>query len=372
MFPLPQNAHRTWIEVSSAALRHNVEALRSCAPAGAALMAVVKANAYGHGLAHVVQALRGLVDWLGVANLEEARQARGLACALPVLILGPALPSERSQIVSEGFVPMVSCLEEVESFASYAGATPVPVHLAVDVGMGRIGVDERAALNLAREIQRISGVTLSGVGAHFPSADEDDIATQEQSHRFAALVRAMRAEGLVCGPAHIANSAGVIAFPDSASEIFRTGLALYGWSPRPEFQSALKPALTWKTRVTLVREVGEGRGISYGSTYVTPRPMRIATLAVGYADGYRRHLSGKGASVLLGGRRCAVLGRVTMDQIMVDVSALSGVAAGSEAVLLGEQGGACLDVGEMAAVAGTIPWDIFTGLGHRVVRVVMD
>ena len=331
-------------------------------------MAVVKADAYGHGVEQVVPVLSAMADWLAVANFEEALQVRALAPGLPVLILGPALPEERLGIASKGFVPVVSNFEEAAAFAACAGAHPVAVHLAVDTGMGRIGVWESEAMELARQMQGFNGVRLAGLGSHFPSADEDDDFTRQQSARFEALAQEMRAQGLVDGPVHIANSAGMIAFPDSALELYRAGLTLYGCSPRPEFEAALRPVLTWKTRVTLVREVRAGCGISYGSTYVAQKPMTVATLAVGYADGYRRHLSGRGADVLIHGRRCPVVGRVTMDQIMVDVSSLEGVCAGTEVVLVGEQGEETLTVAEVAQKAGTIPWDVFTGLGTRVVR----
>jgi alanine racemase len=332
-------------------------------------MAVVKADAYGHGVDCVVPVLSELADWLAVANFQEAMQARAHAPGLPVLILGPALPEERAGIAAEGFVPVVSNFEEAAAFAASAGARPVAVHLAVDTGMGRIGVWESEAMALARQIRELAGVRLAGLGSHFPSADEDDDFTRAQAVRFEALAREMRAQGLVEGPVHIANSAGMIAFPDSARELFRAGLTLYGCSPRPEFQSALRPVLHWKTRVTLVREVRAGCGISYGSTFVAQQPMTVATLAVGYADGYRRHLSGRGADVLILGRRCPVLGRVTMDQIMVDVSFLKGVCAGTEVVLLGGQGDEVITVAEVAHKAGTIPWDVFTGMGQRVVRL---
>ena len=331
-------------------------------------MAVVKADAYGHGLECTVPLLSGHADWFAVANLNEARRVRTLVPGVPVLILGPALPEERPFIAAEEFVPVVSNFEEATAFASCAGARPVAVHLAVDTGMGRIGVWETEAIELARRIGGLSGVRLTGVGSHFPSADEDDDFTRRQSERFSALASELRAQRLVEGPVHIANSAGVIGFPEAAGELFRAGLALYGCAPRPEFQEKLRPVLTWKTRVALVREVQAGSGISYGSTFVARERMSVATLAVGYADGYRRHLSGHGAEVLVDGRRCPVLGRVTMDQIMVDVTALSGVGAGTEVVLIGGQGEEAISAGELARQAGTIPWDIFTGLGSRVER----
>lgn len=336
------------------------------------MMAVVKADAYGHGVELAVEALSEGAQWFAVANLEEARAVRVLAPRHPVLILGPALPFERASIAREGFVPMVSSLEEAGQYAAGPGEPPVSLHLAVDTGMGRIGVWERDAVALAEALCGIEGVRVCGVGSHFPSADEDAGYTVAQADRFARLSAELRERRLVHGPAHIANSAGVIGFPDTAGELYRAGLALYGCSPLAEFQAALRAVLSWKARVSLVRDFEEGRSISYGRTFVTGAPTRVATVTVGYADGYRRHLSGRGAAVLIGGRRCPVLGRVTMDQIMVDATAVEGVAAGDEVVLIGESGGQCVSVSELALISGTIPWEIFTGIGSRVRRVGVD
>lgn len=362
---------RSWVEIDSGALQHNARVLHSLCGHGTALMGVVKADAYGHGVERVVPALAPIVEWFGVANLAEAHQVRAFAPQHPIMILGTALPSEWSAIRAGGFVPVISSMDEARGFASPEGTPPFGVHLAVDTGMGRIGVWEAEALGLAREIRGVPGIELRGVGSHFPSADEDDAFTVAQASRFAALVAEMRADGLVRGPAHIANSAGVIAHPEVGADLCRVGLAMYGVSPLAGFRERLQPVLSWKARISLVREVGAGRGISYGSTFITPRAMRVATLAVGYADGYQRHLSNKDAGVLIEDRLCPLLGRVTMDQVLVDVSACPGAAAGGEAVLLGGQGGQRISAEQLAGWAGTIPWEIFTGIGRRVQRLAV-
>ena len=179
----------------------------------------------------------------------------------------------------------------------------------------------------------------------------------------------LRALGIAQPVVHVENSAGLIGFPAQAGDMVRAGLMLYGSAPRPEFQPRLRAAMTWKTRIALLRTAPAGHGISYGRTFKTVQPTRIATLAVGYADGYRRHLSGRGAEVLIGGRRCPVLGRVTMDQIVADVTALPAVEVGDEVVLMGRQGAEEIPAAELAEKAGTIAWEIFTGLGRRVERV---
>ncbi len=362
---------RTWAEINAVALERNVEVLRSVCPSETALMAVVKADAYGHGISHVVPAIASRVDWFGVANLSEAREVRALGVDNPVMVLGTALPSEREGIRAGGFVPAVSTVEEALGFAPPEGAAPFGLHLAVDTGMGRIGVWEADALEVAERIAAIPRVELIGVGSHFPVADEDEAFTLMQTLRFRKLVDALRSRGLVRGPAHLANSAGLISQPGAALDLCRTGLALYGVSPVAGFQARLQPVLSWKSRVSLVRDLPAGCGISYGRTFVTPREMRVATLAVGYADGYQRHLSNRSAGVLIGGSFCPLLGRVTMDQILVDVSDCPTVAPGAEVVLIGQQGDVQVSASQLAAWAGTIPWEIFTGLGRRVGRLTV-
>lgn len=333
------------------------------------MMAVVKANAYGHGVPAVVRALAGRADMFGVANVTEAYEVREHAPETSIFILGPALPHERQEIVQAGFFPSISSYEEAETYAALAGDRPVPVHVVIDTGMGRIGIwQEEAAATVAR-IAELRKVEIRGIASHLPVADEDEEFTKEQLGAFYALAEALRSAGLERPVLHIANSAGIIGFGAQAGDLVRAGLALYGSSPLPEFQARLRPVLTWKTRIALLREVGPGRGVSYGRTFITAHRMRIATLAVGYADGFQRHLSNQGAEVLVAGMRCPVLGRVTMDQIMVDVSAVPEVKVGDEVVLLGHQGAEEILAAEMAQKAGTIPWEIFTGIGRRVVRV---
>ena len=360
---------RCWAEIDLAALRHNLAAVRAPLAAGVGVMAVVKANAYGHSVREVVPALAGRVEMFGVANVAEAREVRGLAAETPVFILGPALPEERAEIVAAGFVPSVSSMAEARAFSALGNGRRVPVHLVIDTGMGRIGVWEEEAVACAREILALPGVEIAGLASHFPVADEDAAFTRGQIARFQRIVAELRLHGLSRPVVHLENSAGVLAFPAAAGDLVRPGLMLYGSAPLPEFQARLRPVMTWKTRVTLVREVGAGRGVSYGRTFITERPMRLATLAAGYADGYQRHLSARGAEVLIRGRRCAVLGRVTMDQTMADVTALPAVEAGEEVVLIGRQGSEEISAAELARKAGTIPWEIFTGIGRRVERV---
>jgi alanine racemase len=360
---------RCWAEIDPRALRHNLAAARAQTGPSVKVMAVVKANGYGHGAEHVVKALAESADLFGVANVTEAREVQRCAPRVPVLILGPALPEERAEIPAHGFIPLISTVEEARAFHALAGDAPVEAHLALDTGMGRVGIWENEALAVAAEVREMRGLRITGICSHLPVADEDEAFTREQLGRFYETVRSIRALGFEYLVVHVENSAGLIGFPAQAGDLVRAGLMLYGSSPLPEFQSRLRPVMTWKTRITLVRTAPAGHGISYGRTYITGRPTRIATLAVGYADGYQRHLSNRGAEVLIRGQRCPVLGRVTMDQIIVDVNAVPDVEAGEEAVLMGRQENDEISAAALAQKSGTIPWEIFTGVGRRVERV---
>ena len=359
---------RSWAEIDLSAIRHNLDALKSRAGRGVKMMAVVKANAYGHGDTAVVDALAGRVEMFGVANLAEARAIAAHARGTPIFLLSATLPGEHEAVAREGFIPAISTFGEAASYSSLAARGKVRAHLALDTGMGRLGIWEQDAIATARRILALPGLEITGICSHLPVADEDDDFTRAQLARFHSLVEKLRAIGLGGVPVHVGNSAGIIAFPNAAGTLVRPGLALYGESPRAGFQEKLRRALTWKTRVALVRDFGAGRGVSYGRTFITPQPMQVATLAAGYADGYPRHASNRSASVLIRGKRCAILGRITMDQIMADVTGLD-VEPGEEAVLLGAQGGETITATDIASLAGTIAWDIFTGIGPRVTRI---
>lgn len=364
-------AHRCWAEIDLDALRHNAGAVREHLGEKVKIMAVVKANAYGHGIGPVVRALDGRVEMFGVANVREAVEVREHLADAPVFILGPALAEERAEIVARRFVPAVCSVEEARDYSALAGAEPLAVHVKIDTGMGRVGIWESDADAAVREILTLPGLRITGLASHLPVADEDDAFTREQLTRFHATAARLRALGIAEAVVHVENSAGIIGFPELAGDMVRAGLMLYGSAPRAEFQPRLRAAMTWKTRITQLRTAPAGHGISYGRTFRPAQPTRVATLAVGYADGYQRHLSGRGAHVLIRGRRCAVLGRVTMDQIIADVTALPDSALGDEAVLIGRQGAEEILAAELAEKSGTIAWEIFTGVGPRVERVFL-
>jgi alanine racemase len=362
---------RCWAEIEIEAMRSNLRTIRSMVAAGVRIIAIVKADAYGHGLPEVARQLDRDVDLFGIASLSEARAIRSVGARAPVLILGPALPEERQAIVDEGFIPTVSTAEEA---IGYAACVPPgerkPIHFVIDTGMGRIGSSEEEADQVSRTISAMSRVRIAALSSHLPVADEDENYTARQLERFRAVAARLLPEEQ---PATILNSAGVMRFGRGAAsgDLVRVGLSVYGISPLSEFQEKFRPAMALKTRVVLVRSLGPGRSISYGRTFLTPNQMKVATLCAGYGDGINRHLSGQETDVLIRGRRCRLLGRVTMDQVVVDVSHLEHVELGDEAVLFGRQGDQEILASELANKAGTIAWEIFTGITKRVVRIYL-
>jgi alanine racemase len=365
-------APRCFAEISLDALRHNAQLLRRHDE----ILAVVKANAYGHGAPVIAKGLEGIASFFGVANLHEALDLKAAGVTAPILLLGSCLPEEREEALKAGFQVNVSTFEEAAAYDGIAGRLGITAHAhaVLDTGMGRMGFTE-AAWNdeTITALHNFTHIIWEGLCSHFPSADEDPAFTAEQAEKFHHLVQVGWDAGFLPGWVHMANSAGLLGYPPADfCNLSRPGLALYGWSPLPEKQELLKPVLTWKTRVLLVRELPEGHGVSYGRTEILKRPTKVATLACGYADGYPRQVSGKGAEVLIHGERCPLLGRVTMDLMMADVTNLKEPAQpGDEAVLLGTQGDQTVSVMDLAKMADTIAWHIFTGITSRVERLVV-
>ncbi len=360
--------HRCWVEIDCSALHHNAALIREKLGAQIEILAVVKANAYGHGTIGCAQALARYVDLFAVANLEEATALRP-AVPHPILILGPALLEERAAIVKAGFIPSISSWEEAEHFNRIAQSGTASINFKIDTGMGRMGVIEEEAITLFKKINALRNITIHSVSTHLPVSNEDATFTREQLRNFSDLITELRREVPGQYKVHALQTAGLLTFATEPFDIVRPGILFYGISPLPEFQRELRPVMTWKTRLVLIRDMPAGHGISYGRTFLTPRPMRVATLSAGYADGYPRHLSNTGASVLVHGQRCPLLGRVTMDLMMIDVSETPHVELGDEAVLMGRQGSEEISCAELAERAGTITWEITTRVGARVHRV---
>ena len=361
-----KETYRCWAEIDRIALRSNAKVARERI-GSAEMLGIVKANAYGHGLVDVARTLAADVQLFGVANLEEAIAIRDVL-PHPVVVLGPATPDERPIIVERGFIPTISDLEEAKAFAE---AGPVAINFKIDTGMGRMGVEESKALETFARVNKLPNITTHSISTHMPVSDMDADYTRDQLARFRKQVERIRMGVPGNYKAHVLQSAGTLAFNEPTFEIVRAGIMLYGISPLPEFQKLLRPVMTWKTQIGLIRDVPKGSSISYGRTFITPKDMRIATLCCGYADGYPRHLSNRDAAVLVQGQRCPLLGRVTMDLIMIDVSELTDVEVGDEVVLMGRQGSEEITAHELAERAGTITWEITTRVGSRVRRVFL-
>jgi len=359
-----KESYRCWAEIDRAALRHNATVVRDRI-GSAEILAVVKANAYGHGLLGVAQALAEDAQLFGVANLEEALVLRD-SLPHPIVILGPATPEERSIIAAHGFIPTISSLEEAEAFDRLQ---PVAVNFKIDTGMGRMGVVQNKVLQVFKRTAALPNIEIHSISTHMPVSNEDAEYTRDQIVRFQRIVEQIRAEVPGTYKVHVLQSAGTLAFNPPTFEIVRAGIMLYGISPLPEFRELLKPVMTWKTRICLVRDLPKGSSISYGRTFIAPRNMRVATLSAGYADGYPWHLSNRGAAVLVHGRRCPLLGRVTMDLIVIDVSSLDDVQVGDDVILMGRDGNEEISCAELGERAGTITWEIITRIGARVRRV---
>jgi alanine racemase len=355
---------RCWAEIDRDALRHNAQVVRQRI-GSAEMLAVVKANAYGHGLLGVAQTLADNAQSFGVANLEEALALRE-SLPHPIVILGPATPEERSIIARRRFIPTISSLEEAQAFDQLG---PVSINFKIDTGMGRMGVVENEAREIFKRVAALPNIDIHSISTHMPVSNEDAKFTRGQLVRFRRIIEQIRAEVPGSYKAHVLQSAGTLAFNPPTFEIVRAGIMLYGISPLPEFQKLLKPVMTWKARIVLIRDMPKGSSISYGRTFIAPRKMRIATLSAGYADGYPWHLSNRGAAVLVRGQRCPLIGRVTMDLMMIDVSNVDNVQVGDEVVLMGRDGSEEISCVELAEKAGTITWEIITRIGARVRRV---
>lgn len=372
---LPRNSPpRCWAEIHLSALKQNARTCAALAGEHCGLMAIVKADAYGHGLEAVSTALSTEVDWFGVANVREAFRARKAIgdAEVGILVLSSATPEEIPEIVEAGFSGSVSSLGEVERYAEAARDRnrKARLHAVADTGMGRMGALKDEFPQLVSAIQESADCILEGVETHFPSADEEEDFTRAQIETFREILAGLNLDDKC--HIHLGNSAGLLGFQEMLpfATLARPGLALYGISPLPNVAASLSPALTLKSRIALIREIPEGTSISYGRTYISERPMRTATLGVGYGDGYPRHVSGQGAEILIEGKRCPLLGRVTMDQIVVDISQCSAeVSCGDEVVLIGTQGDEKISTEEIASKAGSIPWEILTGITSRVERL---
>ena len=365
----------TYAAVDLDALAHNLHVVTAAA-GGAPVLAVVKADGYGHGAAAVAQRLEAEGAFgFGVALAEEALALRALGVRRPIVILNGVHGAAHAEIVDARLTPVVYDPGEVEAFARAVACRrderPFGLHLKIDTGMARLGAFGQTLDATLRAIEQSPGVFLEGVLTHLATADTDRDFALEQVVRFELSLATIRARGHRPRWVHASNSAATLMLPEARYDLVRPGIALYGYGAGPAPTVArLRPALRVCTEVVALRDLPAGAPVGYDCTFTTRRPSRIATLPVGYADGVRRAASNRGV-VLIEGRRCPIAGRVSMDLLSIDVTDAPSVHVGSEAVLIGEQGGARIEANEVASWADTTAYEVLTGVSVRVPRVYL-
>ncbi|HMA59479.1 MAG TPA: alanine racemase, partial [Halanaerobiales bacterium] len=352
-----------WAEVNLDNIKFNLNQVKKNVPEETLIMAVVKADAYGHGVLPVAEAaVEAGADRLAVALPEEGRELRKADYELPIQILGEVLPEQVSILVDNDLIPTISKLETVELLNELAGKKDIikKVHVKVDTGMGRIGVFPDNAVDFIKEVMNFENIEVEGLMTHFAKADEEDKDyTYNQWDQFQMVIDRLAEENIEIPIKQAANSATIIDLPHMSLNMVRPGIMMYGLRPSHEVDQdfKLKPALSWKAKIVYLKEVPPGTGISYGAIYITEKNAKIATIPMGYADGYSRLLSNKG-EVLIKGQRAPIRGRVCMDQFMVDVTDIDDVKIGDEVVLIGKQGDEEFSATEMADIIGTINYEI--------------
>ncbi|MDT8317297.1 MAG: alanine racemase [bacterium] len=371
----------TVCEIDLAALRNNLFILRRKAGNACKIMAVVKADAYGHGATEVAKLLEDEnVDFFAVAILEEALRLRSDGIKTPIIILGGILDGQEGAIFDYDLTPMVFSLESMRRIEEEGRRRGISrkVHVKIDTGMGRLGIQPEEVKGFFSEIGAMENIELEGVATHFSCADftpgsEEAAFTRLQIERFKECIAGIESLGFHIPLIHTANSAAILNFPDSIFNLVRPGIMLYGSYPSPlvERIEGLKGVMSFKTKIIDLKDVDEGFGLSYGRTYITSARQRIAVIPVGYADGYRRELSNKGVA-LVRGKRAGVAGKVCMDMTMLDVTGIKGAQNGDEVYLFGGEGTDVISIDEFAEAVGTIPYEVMCGISQRVPRVYLD
>ncbi len=367
-----------WAEIDLEAIAKNIKTLKQLAQPNTLFMAVVKADAYGHGAVPVSRvALKSGADRLGVALVEEAIELRDQNINAPIHILSEIPPEdyEASQVVSRGLIPTVCQILVAEklSRAAVQSGKSVKVHIKVDTGMNRLGIpaDPEGAVNFVKRVRELPNVEVEGIFTHFALADKPQSdSTERQFERFQRVTSALEKNGIKVPIEHAANSAAIMTKPETHLDMVRAGISIYGLPPSPGLSKIveLKPALSLKAKISYLKRVPAGEGVSYGLTYRTNKATLIATLPIGYADGYSRSLSNK-SDVLVRGKRARVTGTICMDQFMVDVNHISDVKVTDEVTLIGSQGSQEITADEIAALMGTINYEVVCAIGKRVPRV---
>ncbi len=362
----------TYVKIDLDIIRSNFEAVAK--KTGVPVMAIVKADAYGHGAVQVARLLEGKCAFFGVSSMLEALELRQAGLTTPILILGQTPVSAFPLAIRQGIRPAIFHYEDAVALSDAAreAGQNAPFHFAVDTGMSRIGFQATAAdADICAEIAKLPGLTAEGVFSHFATADCADLtAARAQADRFDGFCELLAQRGVRVAIRHMNNSAGLMNF-NRHYELVRSGIVTYGLYPSDEVSPSLlplEPALSWHSRVTHVKTLEAGRAISYGGTFVTEKPTRVATIPVGYADGYRRSLSGK-FYVLIRGRRAPILGRICMDQMMVDVTEIPEVRCNDKVVLVGRDGDEVITMEAIAAAADSFNYEFVCGISRRVPRL---
>lgn len=371
-------SQRAWVEIDLAALSHNVQQLVGLLSPNTELMAVVKADAYGHGAVTVAQtALKSGANWLGVATVPEGIQLREAGIQAPILILGAThTPEQIHAIAHWKLQPTLCSPKQALVFSNTLEAinynSPVPVHIKLDTGMSRLGTNSEHT-EFVQLVQSLPHLAIASIYSHLATADSPDPTVMKQQHRrFEVAIAQIKAMGINPPCLHLANSAATLADSALHYDIVRVGLAVYGLSPSEHLQSTidLKPVLQLKARVTQVKTIAAGTGVSYGHKFIAPREMPLAVVGIGYADGVPRNLSQK-MHVLIRGQRVPQIGAITMDQLMLDVSTIPDLQAGEVVTLLGNQGHEKISANDWAKELNTISWEILCGFKHRLPRLAL-
>lgn len=367
---------RCYAEISLEAIGHNIREVKKRLPEGVKLLGVVKANAYGHGAVPVASYLENQVDYFATATIEEAVELRENGISAPILILGYASPSQYGDLVEYDITQTIDSYAQALALEKEAARQnrKAKAHLAVDTGMTRIGfqVTEHDA-DEAAKIADLPHIELEGMFTHFSCADQEDKTyCSMQMEKYDKMTALLAERGVTIPLRHICNSAGIMEFDDHRFEMVRSGIITYGIYPSEEVKKErldLIPALSWKSHVIHVKEVGPGIGVSYGATYVTEKPMtRIATVSAGYADGYPRALSNQGC-VLIHGKKAPIIGRICMDQMMVDVTDIPDVQVEDVVTLVGTDGDETITIEEIANPAARFDYEMLCDISSRVTRV---
>lgn len=375
--------HRAWAEIDLSALQHNVHCIRSQLPEQTEFMAVVKADAYGHGEAAICTALHQMgIHWFAVSNLEEAIAVRQHCADSEIFILGYTPPERTKELIQNRIIQGVISRAYAEELASYVEDQPLRCHIKLDTGMGRIGfrsINPAACTEEILPLFSIKGLQIEGLYTHFSVADCPDDATQcaytdAQEARILDVYDRLAAAGHKLPHVHFMNSAATIYRPNSRSTLARVGIILYGLAPNYPLPVPLplKPVMTLKSVISHIKTAEPGDCISYGRTYTAEQPCQIATVTIGYADGYARLLSGK-AHALVHGTACPIVGRVCMDQLMLDISNVKEpVQIGDEVTMFGTEGTETISADELAALYDTIGYEVVCGISKRVPRVLIS